>query len=293
MKIIQSFAEFNEGSYNFLPDEDITRRYMSFYSFFLSYLTLQKYYGKVTMFCNKKARDRFIKYIPYDNVNILENQNNIKYWSYYKIDAMRTMKEKFIHVDSDVFIFDDLYAPFINTRKYDIIVQDTIPERKNSCAHFVRDNRKFLLENGIIDYEQYDGRCFSCGTLGITPKFIPEYIGLCDDLKKMYSENKLKNAEPLGMILEELSLYLFMLNNKLRTYEVLPHDEVLKHGVEKVGDIRKYTHMWFGNKFKPQMIKIMKLRIKKDFPDKYSIVEKYEKDVISKLDKKIVKKYII
>jgi len=293
MKIIQSFAEFNEGSYNFLPDEDITRRYMSFYSFFLSYLTLKKYYGSVTMFCNQKAHDRFIKYIPYDKVKILENENTIKYWSYYKVDAMRTMKEKFIHVDSDVFIFDDLYAPFINGRKYDIIVQDIIPERKNSCAHFVKQNKNFLQENNIFDYNIYDGRCFSCGTLGITQKQLPEYVNLCDALKKAYQENKLINAEPLGMILEELSLYLLTLNNKLKVYEVLPHDEVLKYGVEKVGDRRKYTHMWFGNKFKPQMIKIMKLRIKKDFPDSYHIVEKYEKDVMSKLNKKIRDKYII
>ena len=293
MEIIQSFAEFDEGSYNFLPDEDITRRYMSFYSFLLSYLTLHKYYGNVTMFCNKMSHNRFVKYIPYDKINILENKNDIKFWSYYKVDAMRTMKEKFIHVDSDVFIFDDLYAPFVNNNRYDIIVQDIIPKRKNSCAHFVKNNKKFLFENNIIDYRNYDGRCFSCGTLGITPKLLSEYIDICDVLKKAYLDKKLVNAEPLGMILEELSLYLFTLSKKTSIYEVLPHDEILEHGIEKVGNIRKYTHMWFGNKFKPKMIKLMKSKIRKDFPDSYHIVEKYEKDVMSKLNKKILDKYII
>jgi len=291
MKIIQSFAEFEEGNYYLsLGGEEIMRKCLNFYSFLLSYLTLQKYYGKVTMFCNQKAHDSFIKYIPYNDVKILENPNDFKFWSYYKVDAMRTMKEKFIHVDSDVFIFDDLYAPFIKTRKYDVIVQDTIPARINASIDFVKNNKEFLLENNIIDYNQYDGRCFSCGTLGITPKHLPEYIRLCDVLKEGYLNKKLVEVVPLGMILEELSLYLFTLNKKLRIYEVLPHDEVLEHGVEKVGDLRKYTHMWFGNKFKPQIIKAIKLKIEKEFPDSYHLIEKYERDV---LNKEALEKYII
>jgi hypothetical protein len=242
------------------------------------------------MFCNQKGYDSFIKYIPYDDVKILENNNSFTFWSYYKIDAMRTMKEKFIHVDSDVFIFDDLYSPFINTRKYDVIVQDIIPERKNACANFVKDNKEFLTKNNIIDYDLYDGRCFSCGTLGITPKLISEYIRICDRLKEGYINNELIKVVPLGMVLEELSLYLFTLNNGLKIYEVLPHDEVLKHGVEKVGDLRKYSHMWFTNKFKPQIIKAIKLNIKKNFPQSYQIIEKYEKDV---LGEEMIKKYIL
>lgn len=289
MKIIQSFAEFDEGSY-YLSKEDITRKYLSFYSFLLSYLTLKKYYGSVTMFCNKKAYDSFIKRIPYDDIKVLENNNSFTFWSYYKIDAMRNMKEKFIHIDSDVFIFDDLYSPFINTRKYDIIVQDTIPERKNACASFVNNNKIFLEKNNIISSEKYDGRCFSCGTLGMTPKIIPDYINLCDKLKEGYLSNELIKVVPLGMILEELSLYLFTLNNGLRIYEVLPHDEVLEYGVEHVGNLRKYTHVWFGNKFKPIIIKAIKSKIKKDFPEYYELIEKYEQDVIYKhnLEKHII-----
>jgi len=289
MKIIQSFAEFDEGN-NYLCGEQTNKKYLNLYSFLLSYLTLQKYYSKVIMFCNQKAYDSFIKYIPYEDVKILENPNTFKFWSYYKIEAMRTMKEKFIHVDSDVFIFDDLYSPFINTRKYDIIVQDTIPARINACATFVENNKKFLKENNIIDYNLYDRRSFSCGTVGLTPKLIPEYIGLCDILKEAYLNNKLFDTHPLGMILEELSLYLFMINNDLRVHEVLPHNEVLEHGIEKVGNLRKYTHMWFGNKFNPQIIKAIKLKIKKEFPNKYQIIEKYEKDV---LNKEVLEKYII
>jgi len=290
MKIIQSFAQFDEGSFYLEGKQDINKKYLNFYSFLMSYLTLQKYYGSVTMFCNQKAYDSFIKHIPYDKVKILENQNDFKFWSYYKVDAMRTMKEKFIHVDSDVFIFDDLYAPFIKTRKYDVMVQDIIPERTNACGWFVKYNKEFLEENNIIDYDIYDNRCFSCGTLGITPKLIPEYIALCDTLMKAYLENKLINANPVGMILEELSLYIFTLNKKLRVHEILPHADILEHGIEKAGDLRKYTHMWFGNKFKPQIIKAIKLKIEKDFPDSYHLIEKYEGDV---LNKEVLEKYII
>jgi len=274
MKIIQSFAEFDEGTV-YLTNDKRSMTYLSFYSFLLSYLTLKKYYGSVTMFCNQKAYDSFIKYIPYDEIKIFENNNSFEFWSYYKVDTIKRMKEKFIHVDSDVFLFDDLFSPFMDSRKYDVIVQDIIPARINAATHFVNDNKEFLLENNIIDHNNYDGRCFSCGTIGMTPKVITEYVNICDLLKSAYQKNILKNVNPLGMILEELSFYLLTLNKKLRLYEVLPHDEILEHGIEKTGDIRKYTHLWFNNKYRPQIIQAIKLKVKKEFPEYGELIDKY------------------
>lgn len=53
MKIIQSFAEFEEGTPH-LDDENVDKKSLNFYSFLLSYLTINKYHGSVTMYCNQK-----------------------------------------------------------------------------------------------------------------------------------------------------------------------------------------------------------------------------------------------
>jgi len=184
MKIIQSFAQFNEGSHYLKNRYDENYILLSFYSFLLSYLTLKKYYGSVTMYCNQKAYDNIIKYIPYNNIVIIENESSFEFWSYYKIQIMKQMSENFIHVDSDVFIFDDLFRPFINSSKNDVIIQNLIPEDRNYASHFVNDNKDFLNKNNILNYEKYNGRCFSCGVLGITKNIQKDYIEICEKLKK-------------------------------------------------------------------------------------------------------------
>src|SRR5208337_2141242 len=127
--------------------------------------TLQKYYGNVTMYCNAAAYVSFIKYIPYTEVKFIENRNSFEYWSYYKVDVMRQMTEDFIHVDSDVFIFDNLFSEYING-DYDVIIQDNLPKDKNIIANFVDDNKLFLIKNDIINPELYNGCCAGCGTVG-------------------------------------------------------------------------------------------------------------------------------
>ena len=67
MRIIQSHAEFEEGSPHYGAEKKAS---LNFYSFILSYLTLKKYYGHVTMYCNERAEKLLIKYIPYDSVEI-------------------------------------------------------------------------------------------------------------------------------------------------------------------------------------------------------------------------------
>lgn len=280
MKIIQSFAEFEDGNFYLQEDgSDWNNKYLNFYSFLLSCLTLQKYYGKVTMYCNQKAMDSFIKYIPYNEIKIMENTNDFVFWSYYKVDVMKRMRGDFIHVDSDVFIFDDLFAPFINGN-YDIIVQDRIcldetPLKQEAPAIF-----RYLKQNGIINIKKHDGEFLSCGTVGMTNNVKKEYLKLCDILKNAYINKEFNISHKFASIMiEEFPLHLLAINNKYRVHEILPHDEILKHGAVKVGNKHKYTHMWFGSKFNPQYVELIKKKIKKDFPKSYFLLEKYEKEV--------------
>ena len=283
MKIIQSFAEFDEGSY-YLKNENEggNTTHLNFYSMLLSVLTLQKYCGKVTMYCNQKAHDSFIKYLPYNDIKIVENKNPFHYWSYYKVDIIKRQRAKFIHVDPDVFIFDDLFSEFMKSEKFDVIIQDTIPKNINPIRGEMKAIKKYLESIGDIHYKYCDGKAFSNGVVGMTPDIKKKFVSMCEVLKKGFDTGKMDvNPDVVAMISEELALYLVVLHEKSNCYEILPYDEVLKDGSRETANKRKFTHMWGASKFNPQYIKAMKLKIKKDFPKYSELVDKYDAEVMS------------
>lgn len=294
MKIIQSFAEFDEGSPYFEmdnPDYDINiednKKYLNFYTFLLSCLTLQKYYGKVTMYCNQKAYNRFIKYIPYSEIIIVENNNSFDFWSCYKVDIIKLQTEDFIHIDNDVFIFDDLFSEFINSKKYDVISQDIISKDLSEDIHFfldyygefVSENKDFFIKNNIIDPNIYDKKCISCGTVGMNLKIRDQWVKIYDMIKYHY-ENDLFKDKPyyITTIVEELALYFVVLKNNLNVYRILPDNLTIIHGIQDTGNLMKYTHMWFNSKFNPENIKLIKNKIYTDFPNYINVIEKFENE---------------
>ena len=92
---------------------------------------------------------------------------------------MKQMKTDFIHVDSDVFIFGDLFKDFITSKKYDMIIQNQIPEKHNHTRKYVKNFREFVIKNNLVDPDIYDGRCLSCGTVGMRMKHLSGYIHIC------------------------------------------------------------------------------------------------------------------
>ena len=282
MKIIQSFAQFDEGSYYTKDYKDIKdTTYLNFYSMLLSVLTLQKYYGKVTMYCNQKAYDSFIKYLPYHDIKIVENKSPFHYWSYYKVDIIKRQRAKFIHVDPDVFIFDDLFAKFIDTDEFDVIIQDTIPKNINPIRGEMSTIKKYLESIDDIHYKYCDGRAFSNGVVGMTHDIKKKFVSMCEVLKKGFDSGKMNvNPDVVAMIAEELALYLVVMHEKSNCYEILPYDEVLKDGSRETANRRKFTHMWGKTKFDPQYIEAMKLKTKKEFPQYSDLIDQYDSEVM-------------
>jgi hypothetical protein len=282
MKIIQSYAHFSEGSPR-LNGVNKNKIFLNFYSFLLSYLTLKKYYGNVAMYCNESGYEKIVKHIPYDEINIIENNNSVRFWSYYKIDTIRQMNQDFIHVDSDVFIFDDLFSSFINNGGYDNIVQNIIPESYNYVKDYVKNYNKFIVENDIINPEKYDRRCHGCGVIGMRCKHKDGYVEMCDKIKKNFEENDCTDIGFIGMVCEELASYLYSLKHVLNTYQIIPYDDILKYGSENVAaNYHNYTHLYLDSKFKPKYVKLVRNKILKEFVEATEIVEKYEKDVMKR-----------
>lgn len=287
MKIIQSFAQFDDGCMYAGGRLNGTEVYLNFYSFFLSYLTLKKYYGYVTMYCNQKAYDTFIKFIPYDEIIIKENIHKSQlYWSVYKVDVINEQTESFIHVDSDVFIFDDLFKPFIdNQDKYDIIVQNTSTKNINPIKDFVYDYHGILRDNNICFIDEYDGRCMSGGVIGMNINVKNKYIENTTKMYKLFNINNLDDyyIPKLAMILEELTIYLTALHNNFKWFDILPHEDIKIYGEANSGGKNKYTHMWLTTKFMEKYIILIKNKIKNEFNDYYHIVKKYD-DYIKKFN---------
>ena len=284
MKIIQSFSQFDNGcqyANKVLKGSEV---YLNFYSFLLSYLTLKKYYGFVTMYCNQKAYDTFIKFIPYDEVIIKENKHTSQqFWSAYKIDIIREQKESFIHVDSDVFIFDDLFDEYINNSdKYDVIIQNTITKNNNSSQKFIYDNLEILKKLDIYKIDDYNGECFSCGVIGMNLNVKEKYNNITEKLYDGLNNNIFNMSHGMGvigMILEEQSLHLVCQQNNFRNYNILSYNNVVEFGEEKSGNLHKYTHMWFSTKFQKKYIDLIKNKIKTEFKQQYDIVETYDKHI--------------
>jgi hypothetical protein len=279
MKIIQSFAQFNEGNPR-LGYVDSDKNLLNFYSFLLSYLTINKYHGKVTMYCNQKARNNLVKYVPYDEVKIVENKNTTLFWSYYKIDIIKLMRTDFIHVDPDVFIFDKLFSPFIEDNSYDMIIQNQIPKDANYVHNYVDKFRNFIITNNIINPDDYDGRCLSCGVIGMRHKHKKEYVEICEKMKKGFIDAGTTDVWFIGMASEELALYLYSLKNNFKIHDILPYEDVLKYGDKDAGNYHNYTHMYMNSKFEPKYVRLVRHKILREFPDALKYVEKYENEVM-------------
>lgn len=267
MKIIQSFAHFD----NYFGNELLqgTEKYLRFYTFLYSYLTLKKYYDSVTMYCNQKAYDLYIKYIPYDDIIIKENTNDYMYWNAYKLDVIADQTENFIHVDSDVFIFDDLFIS--NFNEYDIIVQKIIPDNELfiQIKNYVSNNLYFY--NNITNL--YDNGCLACGVVGMSMNVKNEYL---KDYNKIYNGFKNNEISLTGieifraMILEELTLYLTSLRNNYKVYDLTTKNE-------------NFIHLGGESKFTKNNINYIKNEIKNNFSNDYHLINTYE-EIISDID---------
>ena len=282
MEIVQSFAQFEEGSPYLQHRNKRDYIYLSFYCFLLSQITINKLYGGFTMFCNQTAYSKMLQYIPYNTVQIMENKNEFKMWSKYKIDVMRVINDDFIHLDPDVSLFNKVLDPFING-ECDVLVQDIVPFKENSLKKFVFDNKDFFAETLILT-KPFDGRCMSCGTVGLTKSVQEYYFKGIDVLYEGMLKHGLENIDFPTLILEELFLYLLSYENDFIVHDIIPHESAVNYGIIYAGDKLGYLHVWRRLKYERKTIDLIRKKIFFDFPEYFDLIYKYEHDVLSKFE---------
>jgi len=234
------------------------------------------------MFTNKLAYDRLIKFIPYDNVVFFENgDSSLKYWSHYKVDVMKSMKEDFVHVDSDVFLFDDLLSPFKNGN-VDGIVQDMFTSKRNAfmAGGFYDANKKPLYQLNLIDLNGDYGKAYSCGVIGMKKNVIEKYTNISSSLKTLIDKSVLYcDRNYSACVVEEVAFYFTAIKHNLNIHPILPFEETSKNEFDfnNVGNKYGYTHLWFQNKFKKKNIDLIKNKIARDYSDYLKYVQAYER----------------
>lgn len=293
MKIIQSYSLVTETHTCKAKNSTL---YINLHVFLLSFLTLKKYYGHVTMYCDQNAYDTLIKYIPYDEVIIKENpyKTDSALWSVYKVFILNQMKEPFIHVDTDVFIFDPVFDEFIANDTHDVLVQDILRGIYNPISDFYEDNKQILTDFSLVKDNYVDG-FFSCGSVGIKdPTNVLKYSFVNEQIKMLAQNDMFKytrtSKSKVAAIIEEYSFYLFSYVHNLNVYSILDIEKAIQLGGLRAGEDEKYTHMWFRSKYIEEYVDLIKNKVRKEFPDYSELVSTID-DLITTHDNKYYYKH--
>lgn len=290
MNIIQSFYQVdNKTCYKINKIND--NYLINYYSLLLSYITLKKLYGNVTMYCNQYAYDKILKHIPYDNIIIndllnITTSNYYNDWALLKFEVYKLQKEPFIHVDGDVFIFRDLLSEFING-EYDAVVQSV--ETSPIYSKFYYANLDKLVTYNFIDLEistktadKYDGNIigYNCGVVGFkNMDFLKYYTKKAQEMNMLINNKTIDSVIHAPMIYEQFVLHELLIKNNMKCHEVLPSEDVLGKGYNAAGNIHGYTHLLSGNKYVQHFVMLIREKILKDYPEYINYLNDFEETI--------------
>jgi len=290
MKIVQSFYQIDRKVCYFNGDDN-DNYLINFYSNLLSYIKLNELYGDVTIHCNSYAYDNMLKYIPYDNVifdelDWINSDNYGNEWGLMKFHVFEQQKEPFIHIDGDVFLFNDLLSEFINNDNYDGIVQSLDMSSQVYGAFYLNNIdklRKLNIINKIPDNInlKYNGAVgFNNGVVGFkNMSFLKHYIGMAKKLNKLMNEGTFKNVNHQTMIFEQFNLYHTVMNKKMNFYKVLSNDLISEFGLNEAGSKVGYTHLLSGNKYVDYFVMLVRNKIINEYPEFEENIRLFEKSI--------------
>jgi Family of unknown function (DUF6734) len=283
MTILHSFINYkNEVPYHFKEDNAI---FLNFYSYLLSYILLHEKYDNITVVCNQSAHDKLIKYIPYEDVILIDTPQILEYnrfWSKVKIDTYNQVKGPFIHVDGDVFIFNDLLNNFINDDT-DVIYQNI--ENNDQFVLYKKYNKilkEFIIENNILSQNFLHSNAVNCGVVGFKhDKHKEMYLERVNRFYELISvETDLINQldSQFTVYLEQFILGDLITEQNLKRSEIFTINELKSNSIIRLGDVKGYSHFWGDSKYNPTNTKLFIRKIKNDFPDYYKFIVKFEKE---------------
>ncbi len=291
MNIIQSFYQIDRKiCYQYGNHND--NYLINYYSMLLSYITLKKLYGKVTVYCNSFAYEKLLKFIPYDDVvleeiDFITEGNYNTEWGMLKFHVFEKQTEPFIHLDTDVFLFKDLLSEFIDG-DYDGIIQ-SYDFADEIYGAFYRSNREKLIRHRLIDDEktskliQNFGECagYNNGVVGFkNMEFLKKYIERAREYNWLINRNAFSDVNHQTIIFEQFNLLHTGLQDNVKMYEIIPYSLVKETDFNTAGNKIGYTHLLSGNKYVGYFVMLIREKIKKQYPEYVQYLEEFEKTIV-------------
>lgn len=223
----------------------------------LSLKFVKQHEYKTVLFVDKKSLKLF-QHLPYDEFRIVKSSLTKKisqhYWSLGKLYAYSEMKEPFVHIDFDVFMFEDFLKPYIS---WPYFAFDKEKWTKNLTSPTVH-----IFEKYLPQLEKYEIRySHNCSVLGGTNyKAINQAAQETITLIKKYQKQFITHAETnfvakyktegilpwyLALLFEQIIfIYLLMVNQNLLE---LPTIAGTKDSIDdSIKDFKKLNmfHLW-------------------------------------------------
>ncbi|MFT4072086.1 MAG: hypothetical protein QM654_09255 [Dysgonamonadaceae bacterium] len=257
-------------------------------SWAFSMLRIKQMGHKIILYTDEKGYKWLIDdlKLPYDDIVIELDNLGIptNLWSLAKIWVFAQQKEPFIHIDGDVFIWDD--SELKNTIEPNHIlcqhIEDGYPYYENYFHTLTTE--KFILPSYFpLENETFVNKALNCGVIGgNNPELFAE---LWNTAFSLYSDNKEKTKNlPYGVntLFEQ-----YLINSIAERYNAKIHT-FLKHDVRFDDDYlpdfqlvpfgKKYVHLSTNAKREPKVLKELENRLSYEFPDYYGYINSYYKE---------------
>lgn len=213
MNLIQTYFNFGTHAPLFNRDGWLSAE-LNWMSWSLSCLQLNKLFGSVHLYCNKRAKEVLIDQLelPYSKVTICEEMEfSPKLWAYSKILTYSLQREAFLHVDGDVFIWE----PFNRTLLDGSLIAQNIEFDTGYYKKLINediDRHNFTVPAYMQEIQQRDGmiRAYNAGILG--GHDIAFYKEYCSTALQIISDNRdkielLANPGGLNVFMEQQLFY--------------------------------------------------------------------------------------
>jgi hypothetical protein len=237
----------------------------------LSLLYASQHYD-VTFYTTAKMK-KILNFLPV-NIEVFNKKFNYleDTWVESKFYAMSKQTKPFIHIDTDVFLYKEIFNKYKNSP---VIIER--PEMGEDFHPHYPPQLSFWNDYVVKDHQKWDKNLnysFNCGTLGfndmnLKDDFLKSYYNLKEGFfknKKIYRTYKKKGSEPCIM-LEQYNLASLCKKSNIKVDFILPYSnrKSQSEAAKQIG----YTHLSGNVKYDEDIIKRIHQRFKTTFPSQY------------------------
>jgi 2-polyprenyl-3-methyl-5-hydroxy-6-metoxy-1,4-benzoquinol methylase len=239
----------------------------------------KKQFEKTELVTNQEGYELLIeKYkLPFDTVKFLPPEFedlNSDFWAYTKIYAYSIQEEPFIHIDTDVILFnklnkEKLKAPLLFQNKeyfedhkgYERLIDEALTFPKLDFSLF-QNNPLFAYNCGIVGVNDLE-------VIKTWKKIVDEYLfnprnkSTWDKIKDKHSHNHLYEQYYISAIIER---------DNIKAETLLKDDFYISTYRDKVGIV----HLWGNYKRDQEIMGRIRTRLYKEFPKYIEIFEESE-----------------